>query len=70
MTTKDYKILAGVLNRAREGVENPAVQAGITRVYWSLVDALKQDNPRFSEEKFAKAAPAPEVGGPYLRVKS
>jgi hypothetical protein len=57
MTKKDYCLIATAINRARWNVSqcNQTSTESIDTLVVYLAAMLKQDNPRFDEDKFKKA---------------
>jgi hypothetical protein len=57
MTKKDYCLIASAISRARWNVSqcNQTPTESIDTLVVYLATMLKQDNPRFNEDKFKKA---------------
>jgi len=58
MTTRDYKMVAGALNRVKPRTISPYRECW-NRVVEALVKDMKRDNPRFKPAQFRAAC----VGG-------
>jgi hypothetical protein len=56
MTRKDFKLIAAVLNQAREDLPYSARHEIIDRLTEEFADALKQTNPLFKKDTFMRAA--------------
>ena len=54
MTTKDYILIAKVLNKQFNTEHKSATSLGIA-IMNNLMDALKKDNPKFDSSKFEDA---------------
>lgn len=57
MTRKDYKLIAGAIERARARTdEYTSGENALNGLVTDLCDRLERDNPRFNRDKFLFAA--------------